>query len=503
MELDQQTIEEMKADYEARIRRAAKAMFAATDAESFLRAEQENLRLALENADRLTSMALSQMACDPERVERACTGVRRRAHAKKIKMISRGRRSTEVQLIGGSRVKVTSPYMCAEPGGTQPRESRGSAGTGVYPVLDELGIRDRSTPGLRLRVAHAVCEANSVTAARELMAQSGLRMSHTAALRLTYAVGSTAVSARQKLAKAERVEAVDNVFADRDVVLCIDGGRVRTRRRTAGRPRKGGRKHFVRDWREPKVLTLYVRDANGRKNRKVASIIDATLGNADAAFQLARYHLLRLGGASARSLTIVGDGARWIWKRAPELGSELLNPEAGYQEIVDYFHAVERLHEFARSRPGWSEKRALQWVNQQKSRLKRGWADRIARSMRKLLTSAEQKGEEDPAGYFERNADRMKYGDFRAAGLPCGSGAVESAVRRVVNMRMKSASVVWTHEHAEEMLHLRAFSKAGRWFEIEQAICRRGSWNPKRRRAHRRTQPKQNRPKQNGRSSAP
>jgi hypothetical protein len=47
-------------------------------------------------------------------------------------------------------------------------------------------------------------------------------------------------------------------------------------------------------------------------------------------------------------------------------------------------------------------------------------------------------------------------------GLPIGSGAMESAVRRVVNIRLKGASTYWLEESAEAMLLLRSFYKSGR-----------------------------------------
>ena len=59
-----------------------------------------------------------------------------------------------------------------------------------------------------------------------------------------------------------------------------------------------------------------------------------------------------------------------------------------------------------------------------------------------------------------------------------GSGAVESAVRRVVNLRMKGNSIYWLPEHAEAMLHIRAFLKAGRWDELDCATISQPVWTP-------------------------
>jgi hypothetical protein len=45
--------------------------------------------------------------------------------------------------------------------------------------------------------------------------------------------------------------------------------------------------------------------------------------------------------------------------------------------------------------------------------------------------------------YFARNAARMQYAAFVASSVPIGSGAIQSAIRRVVNMRMKSNGMFW------------------------------------------------------------
>ena len=60
----------------------------------------------------------------------------------------------------------------------------------------------------------------------------------------------------------------------------------------------------------------------------------------------------------------------------------------------------------------------------------------------------------------------MRYREFEQQGLPLGSGAVESAVRQVVNQRLKSSGMFWLEPHAEHLLHLRAMLCAGRWDEL-------------------------------------
>jgi len=51
----------------------------------------------------------------------------------------------------------------------------------------------------------------------------------------------------------------------------------------------------------------------------------------------------------------------------------------------------------------------------------------------------------------------------RRYNLPAGSGAVASAIRRVINLRLKGAGIFWTAEMAEVMLFLRSQFLRGRW----------------------------------------
>ncbi len=66
--------------------------------------------------------------------------------------------------------------------------------------------------------------------------------------------------------------------------------------------------------------------------------------------------------------------------------------------------------------------------------------------------------------HFE--AGRLRYNCFRCRGVPLGSGAIESTIRRVVNLRLKGNSIYWKEENAEAVFQLRAAVVSGRWEEI-------------------------------------
>ena len=84
--------------------------------------------------------------------------------------------------------------------------------------------------------------------------------------------------------------------------------------------------------------------------------------------------------------------------------------------------------------------------------------------------------EESPAwvaiAYLEKHqeAGHLDYDQFRRRGLPLGSGAIESAIRRVVNLRLKGNGLLWLEENAEAVLVMRAAVLTDRWPETLEHV---------------------------------
>jgi hypothetical protein len=74
--------------------------------------------------------------------------------------------------------------------------------------------------------------------------------------------------------------------------------------------------------------------------------------------------------------------------------------------------------------------------------------------------------------FLERHgqAGHLNYASYRRRGLPLGSGAIESTIRRVINLRMKGNSIFWEKENAEAMLVLRGLVLSRRWQSTFAAI---------------------------------
>src|SRR2546426_622787 len=68
-------------------------------------------------------------------------------------------------------------------------------------------------------------------------------------------------------------------------------------------------------------------------------------------------------------------------------------------------------------------------------------------------------------GYLEKRRAQLRYGAFRAAGYPIGSGMVESGNKLVTEARLKGAGMHWAPEHVDPLLALRTAVCADRWDE--------------------------------------
>ena len=273
---------------------------------------------------------------------------------------------------------------------------------------------------------------------------------------------------RRYARRAEFVRQTSNIlegetFAGRRVVVSTDGGRIRIRKKKRGPRTQKGRSRYTTNWREPKLLILYTVNEKGEKDASFLPVIEGTMKGPDAVFGLIKYYLKQLVITKAEKVLFVADGARWIWNRVPELMRKLGLAASQFYSLVDFFHAVEHLVKIADLRTGWKKAERIAWVKKHRRLLLQGKIVDVISSIQSICRGRKSKKLTSEKNYFVRNKNRMKYDSISSLGLPIGSGAMESAIRRVVNLRLKGASIYWLEESAEAMLMLRSFYKAGRW----------------------------------------
>jgi len=166
----------------------------------------------------------------------------------------------------------------------------------------------------------------------------------------------------------------------------------------------------------------------------------------------------RRGLRTAYEIVFIGDGAQWIWKLA-----RYHFPEA--VQIVDWYHAEERLWDIGRAVYGEGTQATNEWVQQQLKRLMEGKVEEVIASLSELSVSNGDVTEkiEENITYFTNNKDRMRYDEYKENGYHIGSGTVESACKHVVGQRLKQAGMKWSVEGADAILQLRILWKNGEW----------------------------------------
>ena len=339
----------------------------------------------------------------------------------------------------------------------------GKRSAGVYAGLVLLGIHDRCTPALAAEVSLLAAMLGSLAEAQDVLAHRGVALDTKTIRTIAYHY-----AARARLVQQVERTVFEDTVAGRRVVISSDGGRLRLRETKRGPRTKKGRRRYTGAWREPKVLLVYVVDAEGRRDARFVPVMDATLKGPDAVFALLRTYLQRLDITQADHVLFIADGAPWIWKRVPLLVQALGLAAEQVHELLDFYHAVQHLGQVAALRKDWSAKARTRWRTQQRRLLLQGQVEQVIAAVQGLCRGRHSKAMRTQRDYFIKNQGRMAYATLMAMKLPIGSGAIESAVRRVINLRLKGPSLFWCRASAEAILLLRSYYKAGQWKMLKQ-----------------------------------
>jgi hypothetical protein len=321
-----------------------------------------------------------------------------------------------------------------------------------------VGVYDRCTPLLSSQIGILAAMLSSFEEVSRVFKDKAVSIGINTIRRIAQRFASRAKIA-QRLETIASTDSLDR----RRVVVSTDGGRLRIRKNKRGPRTKKGRCRYHTGWKEPKLVIIYAVDGQGKMDRRFIPVIEGTLKGPDIAFGLLRYHLQQLGVRTAEQILFVADGARWIWNRISELTAALGLAGSKLYELVDFYHAVEHLAKVADFKKNWKPKEKKKWIQKHRRLLLKGQTDEVIAAIKILCHGRNSKDIATERNYFIRNQHRMNYKKAADLKLPIGSGAMESAIRRVVNLRLKGASIYWLEKTAEAMLMLRSYYKSGRW----------------------------------------
>jgi hypothetical protein len=158
------------------------------------------------------------------------------------------------------------------------------------------------------------------------------------------------------------------------------------------------------------------------------------------------------------------DGARWIERITRENFPNVT-------QIVDWFHASEKMWHIGKETIVNKQERS-EWVTKQLEHLWMGRLSDVNSELEKVNTTQATDPDdiETCVGYFQRQTDRMKYHQYRIAGYPIGSGAVESGINSVIHHRMKRQGRGWHPDNVNPMLAALSELHSGRFERTWVAI---------------------------------
>lgn len=223
------------------------------------------------------------------------------------------------------------------------------------------------------------------------------------------------------------------------------------------------------DWKEVKLGRIFKQsdcmDVSDKRGWISHSIYEAYLGKSDIFTDRMDRYLGCYRGLGER-LIFVGDGAKWIWKWVTAH-----YPSA--TQILDWYHALEHLHDFAKVCFLDKEVYGI-WVLEQEQLLKNSQTDQVIKNIKSLeLTKQNQREQQSQLiTYYTKNMTRMDYKKYQNMGAGIiGSGAIEAANRQVVQKRMKLSGQRWSKRGAQNMLTLRTTKLSDKWNKVVNLIC--------------------------------
>jgi hypothetical protein len=159
----------------------------------------------------------------------------------------------------------------------------------------------------------------------------------------------------------------------------------------------------------------------------------------------------RLGIRDPAAVTVLADGAHWIWNQV----AVQLPGAAG---VLDIFHACEHIAACAAAVFGEGTAAARDWLDRGRGALLTGGgaalAERIAAARAGVRSAPHRAALDSLAGYFAGQAEHLGYAARLAAGRSIGSGLVEGAGKQVIGRRLKQTGARWALRRVNRMATL-------------------------------------------------
>lgn len=169
----------------------------------------------------------------------------------------------------------------------------------------------------------------------------------------------------------------------------------------------------------------------------------------------------QIGLPAPTDLTVLGDGAEWIWNLAEEFFP-------GAEQTLDVYHATGYLAELAGVGFGVDAQAAQAWRRQtQIALIADGWAGVCEFVHRTSAELSDRPALEAAylrvANYLAGHRDRMRYAARLRRGRSIGSGMIEGTIKQNVGRQIKQTGARWKTEHIGPLVELMTLGHGPQW----------------------------------------
>jgi hypothetical protein len=168
-------------------------------------------------------------------------------------------------------------------------------------------------------------------------------------------------------------------------------------------------------------------------------------------------------GVSAAGLSVLGDGAEWIWNLAQARF-------AGAKQVLDVYHGCEQLARAGRAALGGGGD-LEGWLGEARAGMIGDGYWGVCEAIGGLAADEEKAARlgataGEVLNYFAGQQGRMAYAARLRRGQAIGSGLVEGTIKQRVNVRMKRSGARWLPEHVGPFVELSALADSPEWGEF-------------------------------------
>lgn len=166
----------------------------------------------------------------------------------------------------------------------------------------------------------------------------------------------------------------------------------------------------------------------------------------------------RLGLADTSAITVLADGAKWIWE---EQRGHLRDAEG----VLDIYHALQHVSDLGKALQ--EEPAAAQaWTDvARQTLLSAGWSgiEALVQEGAEQRTPAEQTAVDGLLDYLAPHQDHLHYAQRLAGGQSIGSGQIEGACKNLIGRRLKANAARWRVRRVNRMAGLCSLLYSDQW----------------------------------------